>query len=116
MIDKRLLGTWELDSRKTLHEARRWRDVPQAKRKKPKRRRAKMRVRVTRTRTYLDLAGDKSVEPYRVVAKDASSVAIVTPKLDDTGEIEVMHIHFEGRYFWVWHEGANFPAYYRRIK
>ncbi len=116
MIDKRLLGAWKSDLRKTSQEARDRCRIPAAKRKKFKLLFGKLRVRFTRTRAYMEFQGRKWVEPYRVVAKDASSVAILAPGLWDEDELEIYHIHFEGRYYWIWPAVANFPEYFRRIE
>ncbi len=116
MIDTRLLGTWESDWRKTAQEARDRCGIPAAKRKKFKLLFGKLRVRFTRTRVYSELEGQKSVTPYRVVAQDARSVAILAPGLLDPDEQEVYHIHFEGKYYWVWPAPADFPEYFRRIR
>ena len=116
MIDTRLLGTWKSDIRKTLWEARRWRDIPESKRRKLRLILGKLRVRFTRTRSYSEFEGKRSVAPYQVVAKDARSVAILAPAILDEDEQEIVHIHFEGRYYWVWPDLANFPEYFRRLK
>lgn len=116
MIDKRLLGTWQSDLRKTKQAAREWRNLPEAKLKKLKLLFGKLRVRFTRTRIYRDFEGEKSVWPYQVVAKDAHSVAILGPGIMDEDEQEIYHIHFEGKYHWVWPDLASFPEYFKRIE
>jgi hypothetical protein len=115
MIDTRLLGTWQSDCRKTLHEICQWRDISELQRKNAKRILGKVRVRFTRTRMYSEFFGEKSVAPYRVAAKDATSVAILTPAWWDEDEQEIVHVHFEGKYHWVWCPIGNFPEYFRRI-
>jgi hypothetical protein len=102
--------------RKTSQEARDRCRIPPAKRKKFKLLFGKLRVRFTRTRIYSEFEGKKSVTRYRVAAKDAHSVAIVAPGLLDPAEQEIHHIHFEGKYYWVWPAPANFPEYFRRIE
>jgi hypothetical protein len=113
MIDKRLLGTWQSDLRRTAREARDRHLVPEEKIKKFKLLFGKLRLRITRTRIYSDFKGEKSVEPYRVVAKDAYSVAIVTRGLVE--EEQIYHVHFEGKYHWVWPDTATFPEYFKRV-
>jgi hypothetical protein len=116
MIDTRLLGTWQSDWRKTAQEARARCRIPPEKRKKLKLLFGKLCVRFTRTRIYSEFGGEKSVAPYRVAAKDAHSVAILAPGLLDPDEQEIYHIHFEGRYYWIWPAPANFPEYFRGIE
>ena len=116
MIDKRLLGTWKSDCRKTLHEIAQWRDISEPQRKHAKRILGKLRVRFTRTRVYSEFFGEKSVGPCRVVAKDATSVAVLGPAWWDEDEQEIAHIHFEGKYYWVWCPVGNFVEYFRKIE
>ncbi len=116
MIDKRLLGTWKSDLRRTTREARERHLIPEEKIKNFKRLFGKLRVRFTRTRMYLDFQGEKSVTPYRVAAKDAWSVAILAPGIIDREREEIYHIHFEGPYYWVWPELARCPEYFKRIE
>ncbi len=56
----------------------------------------------------MDSEGDKSSEPYQVVAKDATSVAIL---IDGH---EIYHINFEGRYYWVC--AGKFREYFKKIE
>ena len=113
MIDKRLLGTWKSDLRRTAREARARHLVPEEKIKNFKRLFGKLPLRFTRTRIYRDFEGEKSVLPYRMVAKDAYSVAILAPGLFE--EEEIWHIHFDGPYHWVWPNMARFPEYFKRV-
>ncbi len=115
MIDKRLLGTWKSDLRRTAREARERHLLPEDKIRKLKCCFGKLRVRFTRTRIYSDFQGEKTIEPYRIVAKDARSVAILAPGLILKEEEEIAHIHFEDNYYWVWPELARFPEYFKRI-
>ncbi|MBN1359869.1 MAG: hypothetical protein JW993_04720 [Sedimentisphaerales bacterium] len=123
MIDTRLLGTWQSDLRKTKQAAREWCDLPEAKRKKLNLIFGKLRVRFTRTRIYREFDGSnsvfessKSVVRYQVVAKDYHSVAILAPGIFDEDEQEIYHIHFEGKYHWVWPDLPAFPEYFKRIE
>ncbi len=116
MIDIRLLGTWQSDLRKTSQEARDRCRIPPARRKKFKLLFGKLRIRFTRTRIYSEFEGEKLVTRYRVAAKDARSAAILAPGLLDPDEQEICHIHFEGKYYWIWPALAKFPEYFRKIK
>ena len=116
MIDTRLLGTWKSDLRKTKQAAREWHELPEAKTKHLKRLFGKVRIRYTRTRIYWEGFGEKFVDRYQVVAKDATSVAILAPGIIDEDEQEIGHIHFEGKYYWVWPDLASYPEYFKRIE
>ncbi len=101
MIDKRLLGTWQSDTRKTMRDIRNRRDIPEETQKRFKRLFGKLRLRYTRKRLYTEFHGDKSFQPYRVVAKNHYSVAIVTPGSCESDD-QIYHIHFEGKYYSIW--------------
>ena len=116
MIDKRLLGTWQSDLRRTAREARERHLVHDEKIRNFKKLFGRLRVRYTRTRIYADFDGEKSIDVYRVVAKDAHSVAIVAPGLFDRDTEEIWHIHFEGKYHWIWPHTTRFPEYFRKIE
>lgn len=116
MSDTRLLGTWQSDLRKTSEEARDRCGIPPRKRKQFKLLFGKLQVRFTRARICLESEGEKSIVPYRVVAKDERSVTIRAPGLLEPGEQEIFHIHFEGKYYWIWPAPGQFPEYFRRIE
>lgn len=98
--DERLIGTWRSDRRRTLSE---WVD---ARRPTPKLRKVTadifghLTLRFTKSRLYSDFKGYRDVQEYTVVASDSDSVAIVhwDSLLE---ERRIMHIHFEGRHYWV---------------
>ena len=59
----------------------------------------KLELRYTRKRCYTRLGDEITLMRYSVVARDESSVAIVT-----VGPIlgrQIVHIHFDGEYYWV---------------
>ena len=99
MIDKRLLGTWRSDTRKTMRDIRLSSTHKRENEKKLKTMFGKLTVRYTRSRVHTDFKGSRDCKPYRVVAKDSHSVAVVTNNGFD--EDEIYHIHFEGKYYWV---------------
>lgn len=106
MIDKRLLGTWKSDVRMTMRDIRNRRDIKHYD--KVKTLFGKTTVRYTRMRIYVNSEDYKSVEPYQVVAKDATSVAILVDGY------EIYHINFEGKYYWICL--GKFRDYYRKIE
>jgi len=109
--DRRLLGTWRSDKRKTALEITARRDIPADQRLLSIF--GKLELRYTRTRCYSTLDGNTEVGRYRVVAKNSSSaVTVGTSSL--TGEEFIYHIHFEGRYYWI--SLGKFREYFRRVK
>ena len=59
----------------------------------------KLELRYTRTRCHAQLGDFVSVRRYKVIAKDASSVAIVS--LNRVPGPKIFHIHFEGDHYWI---------------
>lgn len=100
--DKRLLGSWRSDRRRTVAE---WRF---RKRLAPKRRRwflgtfGKLQVTFTPTRIRSVFNETCLVQRYEVLASDADSVAIRYEDIQVTGRWCIQHIHFEGRdRYWI---------------
>jgi len=92
--DRRLLGTWRSDRRRTLRELRFPRHVPR-KRQQPLRDIfGKLRLTYTRSRVRYVLDDWRAFRPYEVLASDSISVAI---RYHDelTGEWLIQHIHFD---------------------
>jgi len=113
--DKRLLGTWRSDGRRTVAE---WRF---AKRLSPERRRkflavfGKLEVTYTRTRIRAVFGDHRSAERYELLAADSESVAIRYLNSQLTGEWHLQHIHFEGRdRYWI-ALGPN-REWFRRVR
>ena len=114
MYDKRLIGTWQSDARKTRREIRCRTDISEKSRKILLPMFGKLRLRYTRTRVYVDFEGLKFAERYWVIAKDSVSVVIQgdMPSIM-TGSI-LQHIHFEGKYYSICL--GKFREYFRRIE
>jgi hypothetical protein len=55
------------------------------------------------------LHGHTESAVYKVVAKDDSSLAIVS-------DGKIIHIHFEGTQFWIVVGTGRFREYFRRVK
>jgi hypothetical protein len=51
---------------------------------------------------------------YQVVAKDEYSVALVT--FDPLAGRQIVHIHFEGNYFWVYLGSGGLREFFKRVK
>ena len=115
MIDKRLLGTWRSDVFRTKRELNARRDIS------PRRGRAlialfgRLELRFTRTRCLSSLNGSVESAPYKVVAKDASTVAIVSSDVL-TGNEVVQHFHFVGgTQFWINVGTGVFREFFKRV-
>lgn len=114
--DRRLLGTWRSDRRRTLRELRFPRHVPR-KRQEPLRAIfGKLRLTYTRSRIRYVLDDWSAVRPYEVLASDSISVAI---RFHDelAGEWLIQHIHFDPKdadRYWV---SIGFGReWFRRVK
>ena len=75
----------------------------------------KLELTYTRARCRSRLAGATTTTPYRVIAKDSSSVAIVAPDLL-SGEDKITHIHFEGSTYWIHVGRGKFREFFRRVR
>jgi hypothetical protein len=125
LFDKRLLGTWQSDRRRTFLN---WKPDPSLTASQIRRYKGlfgKMSVRYTRKFAYIDTWFDFHPGPeptqerirYQVVAKDARSVVIrvaVTDSFKDvTGEDLLRQIYFDGQDgYHIFTEGI--PEYFRR--
>jgi hypothetical protein len=95
--DKRLLGTWRSDRRRTVPD---WRF---AKRLSPEKRRkflaifGKLQVTYTRTCIRGVLRDYRFTQPYELLAADSDTVAIRYHDTQLTSEWRIQHIHFLGR-------------------
>ncbi len=112
MYDSRLLGTWRSDRRRTGREISVRRDIPALKARRLRRLFGTLELRYTKTRCWASLGQDVQVTPYKVVAKDASSAALVFVDAL-TGAEKISHVHFEGEHYWISLGGIR--EYFRRI-
>jgi hypothetical protein len=112
MQDVRLLGTWRSDARRTRPEIEARKDVTKKSKNGLRALVGRLELRYTRTACYSKLDDEILRTPYRVVARDANSVAIVyeDPVVGD----QISHIHFEGRHFWIL-VGGKFREFFRRV-
>lgn len=113
MYEKRLIGTWQSDSRKTMAAIRKLRDMTEEKCRMARKIFGKLRLRYTRTKVYTDYKGLKDIAPYKVVAKDANSVAILAQ--DFEGKPKIFHIHFEEDRYWISVGNGGWREYFRRV-
>jgi hypothetical protein len=120
MFDKRLVGTWRSDRKRTAAEIRARRDIPANKgRERLIKIFGKLTIRNTRTKSYTTYKGVTEVFPLRIVAKDAGGVVVLdhSPLI---GEDIIYHIRFEERpkgkmprYYWICL--GRFREYFRRV-
>jgi hypothetical protein len=100
MRDSRLLGVWKSDKRKTMRELRARADIPDKKLRDIAAQLGKLELRFTASLCYSTLGDQTLSAPYSIVAKDSSSVAIVSRDAR-FGEETITHVHFDGASFWV---------------
>ena len=99
-VDRRLLGTWKSDRRRTFQNFKPRRACsPQALRRL-KAMFGKLVIRYGPKRYYTDFNGRRDWGAYKVVATDSQSVVI---RYHDTlsGEDRLTHIHFDGDFYWI---------------
>jgi hypothetical protein len=112
MYEPRLIGTWQSDAKKTAREIDARNDIPLSKKSKLKKLMGKLELRYTRNRCYAKLGDEITPMRYSVVARDETSVAIVT-----AGPIlgrKIVHIQFEDKYYWVCL--GNIREYFKQLK
>jgi hypothetical protein len=135
-IDKRLLGTWKSDKRRTFAEWNWKKNTPPKKREKLKSFFGKLEITYTRTRVISALRHRKweQTRRYAVLATDDTSVAIVqfgkTEVKDrrryDLANLEFLeefcskpqieHIHFDKKHFWVSLGNGRNREFFRKIR
>jgi hypothetical protein len=113
MTDSRLIGTWRSEGRKTAIEIAARRDIPVSKKKKLRRFFGKLEVRYTETHCYLQLSDYVSASRYKVVAKDASSVALIVD--NPIAGKQISHIHFEGNHYWITLGSGRMREFFKRV-
>src|SRR6266850_6664890 len=114
MYDSRLIGTWRSDARKTAHEIAARRDMRLAKNKKLVSLFGKLELRYTGRLCYSRFEDHESVSAYKVVAKDEYTVALVT--FNPLGGKQIVHIHFDGNYYWVPLGSSGLREFFKRVK
>jgi hypothetical protein len=113
MIDSRLIGTWRSDARRTIKEIAARRDIPASKRRALARLFGKLELRYTRTHCHTKYESHSSINRYTVLAKDISSVALLTTT--PLAGMQIHHIHFEGDYYWIFLGSGKVREFFRRV-
>lgn len=99
MLDSRLIGIWKSHTQKVAREILARRDIPASKKRELRSLFGKLELRYTRTHIHALLNGKRAISRYIVVAKDSSSVGIVSFNAL-TGPV-ISHTHFEGKHSWI---------------
>ena len=100
MRDRRLIGRWRSDRRRTTEDVNARRDLSATQRRKLAAVFGELTLRYTARLVHAEYRGDRHSHPYRVLAKDSHSVVITSPP-EFPGEDEFQHIHFESSHYWV---------------
>ncbi len=112
--DRRLIGIWKSDRRKTFMHYKPKSTLSPSKLRRFKALFGKFVVRWGRGKIYTELDGWKDSGPYEIVASDAESVVVRTH--DAIFDRPVLHqIHFEGDHYWIALDGG-FCEWFRRVK
>jgi hypothetical protein len=98
-IDRRLIGTWKSDRRRTFKGFVPKRDARPASVRRFKSLFGNLVVRWGYRNCSTDLDGFRETVTYELVATDATSA--VVRMADDSGG-RLLQIHFEGEYYWIW--------------
>jgi hypothetical protein len=119
--DNRLLGRWRSDAERTTAEIEARGDIPIKGKATLSPMFGKLELRYGRWRSYSTFEGRTSRGWYRVVARDADSVAIVASSTIGGESMPPMkvhiiqHIHFEGDFYWVTLGSSNVREFFRRV-
>jgi hypothetical protein len=132
LVDRRLLGTWKSDRRKTF---RHHIFPPKAKLASVRLIKAmfgKLVIRYGKRQFYTEFEGSEDWTRYEVVASDDASVVIrvfdedLDPKRHGTETVRIrrllfpkeklVQIHFERKWYWVWTWGELYREYFRRVE
>lgn len=113
VIDKRLLGTWQSDRRKTFQHFKPKAGTSPAAFRQFKAIFGKLTLTWDRRQVHTQFDGMEETSPYEVVAIDSRSVVIRTfNTIFD--EPLLHHIHFEEKWYWMAISG-NIVEWFRRI-
>ena len=112
-FDKRLIGTWKSDRRRTFQHYKAKPGTDPKQLRKLKSLFGKMTIRWGRGKHHSDLEGSLSSAEYEIIGRDSSSV-VVRLWDDLLQEYQVRQIHFEEDYYFitVW---GGLCEYFRRI-
>jgi hypothetical protein len=113
MTDRRLLGTWKSDRRRTARDINARTDFTPRHKKLLIAMFGRLVLRYTPTRCYATLDETTTVSRYTVVGKNADEALLVSH--DETGTLGdgLQHIRFEADFYWI--SLGPFREFFRRI-
>ncbi len=112
--DRRLLGTWRSDRRRTFRHFKPKRGCTPQSLRQLKALFGKLVIRWGRGKYHTELDGYRESTTYEMVASD--SVSVVIRYRDGLGgEDQLRQIHFDGDYYWL-ALGGGLCEYFRRVK
>src|SRR5262249_34870759 len=115
-VDRRLIGTWKSDRRRTFRFYRHKRGCSQETLRAFQSLFGKLVVRWGRKRWTSDLGGFRSYGSYEVIARDGTSVVIRTTD-SSTGDTRLQQLHFDGNHYWMpVGENGILIEHFRRMK
>lgn len=112
--DRRLLGTWQSDRRRTFRHFKPKAGCSPHSLRKFKAMFGKLVVQWDRGVYHTELDGHRSSARYEVVASDAESV-VVRSRDELSGEDRLQHIHFDEDSYWVALAGGSICEFFRRV-
>jgi hypothetical protein len=115
LYDTRLLGRWRSDARRTGQDLAARRDISATQKRWLRGLFGRLELRYTRNRCYATLDGRTEGFPYSVVAKDSSSVAVVSYDAQLEGAT-ISHLHFDGSHMWVAVGTGMFREFFKRVQ
>jgi hypothetical protein len=111
--DRRLLGTWKSDRKRTMREIDARTDFTPKAKKFLDGMFGHLVLRYTRTRCHSTLRDSVTWFSYRVVARNAQGVLVVSIDPDEREEA-LSHIRFEGENSY-WISLGSFREFFRRV-
>ena len=100
MYDRRLIGTWKSDTRRTMRDVRARSDISEWRKNKLRKLFGKLQLRYIRNWIHIVFGDRRESDPYTVLGKDSDTVCIEST-CSDTGESHLQHLHFDGGYYWI---------------
>jgi hypothetical protein len=115
--DRRLIGRWRSDRERTMAEWPFPAGATEAQREQVARIFGKLELEYGRWRCQSTYENEASTGWYRVVARDATSVMIVSRRNGPIAgrERSLFHIHFAGEHYWITLGESNTREFFRRL-
>lgn len=114
-FDRRLIGTWKSDRRRTFLHYKPPEDFTSEKLDKFKSVFGKLTIRWGRGKYYTLLNGFRDVQSYEIVASDHDSV-VVRIRHEIYGHDCLRQICFDGDHYWIALDGGDLCEWFKRVK